>query len=138
MTTVYVVIRDPDFNEHYDSVWSTIEAARNYVFACERKYRVEDSRHQYDHDIFKTGRWTTNKDGVEVWGYPGSGNTYGVVTEELSPSDDGSGSPRPQCPEGLLIDGTDLHRCVRDGGHDGSHWSRGHEREWMGPEIVLT
>lgn len=40
-------------------------------------------------------------------------------------------SPRPhQCPEGLLLGGVDLYRCVANGGHEGKHWSRGREHEW--------
>lgn len=41
-----------------------------------------------------------------------------------------------RCPEGLLVDGVELHHCIRTGGHDGNHWNRGHEREWAPlPEV---
>lgn len=43
---------------------------------------------------------------------------------------------KPQCPEGLLINCVELHRCVRDGGHEGPHWSQDRQREW--PRMVLA
>lgn len=49
----------------------------------------------------------------------------------------GLGTPdvKPQCPEGLLLDEVELHRCVRDGGHEGDHWSRDHKRQWPQVEV---
>jgi len=49
----------------------------------------------------------------------------GVVAAGLGVPD-----AKPQCPEGLLLDGVELHRCIRDGGHEGDHWNRGHQRQW--------
>ncbi len=40
-----------------------------------------------------------------------------------------------RCPEALLLDGVDLHRCIRNGGHEGDHWNRGHERQWPQVEV---
>lgn len=65
--------------------------------------------------------------------------------DEQRPPDDGwadvvaagLGVPdtKPQCPEGLLLDEVELHRCVRDGGHEGDHWSRDHKRQWPQVEV---
>lgn len=85
---VYIVIQDPDYCQHYDSVWLTLDEAKNYVVESERVAKVERSPYDYDTVMFAKGSWETSvgevHNGMLAWGYPGSGHTHGIITEEVS------------------------------------------------------
>lgn len=90
---IYVVIQDPDYYQHYDSVHPTLDEAKNYVVESERVARVERSPYDYDTEMFTNGSWKTSvgevHNGMLAWGYPGSGHTHGIITEEVR-SEDGT------------------------------------------------
>jgi hypothetical protein len=81
---VYVVVTDPDFYTHYDSVWLSEESARSYIQDEERR-----NKHLYGPEFLKRGRWmekhhTDLERAILVWGYPGYGNTHGIIREEFT------------------------------------------------------
>lgn len=83
---VYVVVSDPNYYCHYDSVWSSMEGAQAYVMDRERG-ELERHPGRVHRKPIESGRWAeyriTDLDKVAlVWGYPGYGDEFGIIEEE--------------------------------------------------------
>lgn len=83
---VYVVVTDPNYYCHYDSVWPTLDVARAHVMDRERA-EMETHRSRAIRRTLESGRWAKyhikdlNKMAL-VWGYRGYGDSYGIIEEE--------------------------------------------------------